>query len=276
MSRNLLIKVLLFYTTAVPDHRGKWKLIKWCIDNCGLTLEGSFIEKRSGSTWHLTPSDYAHQDLFWYGVKDKWEVHHAYRYVSDDAVFIDIGANFGYYSVQMAKRMRQKGRVYAFEPNPTTCALLKYNLSLNELKNVEPIECALGDQEGSASLSCRSDNSGAAAVIQGFGIKVTTLDDFAATRSLDRLDFIKIDVEGFEEKMLNGAARTLQRFHPTILIELNPPTLHKNGSSPKRVVDLLRTLGYDIFEIHRKHLTPLSALPSGVDYVNVIASFPRR
>ena len=268
---NLLTKALLLYSGRFPNHRGKWRLIQRTIDSFGIHLEGTFTERRAGSTWKLTPADYTHHDLFWYGTKDRWEMHHLSKFVSSGSVFIDAGASFGFYAVQIAKRVGPAGRVYAFEPNPDTYKLLTENLALNGINRATAVECALGGTEGRGALATRPDNSGASTVVEGDSIALTTLDSFAAKHSLKRLDAIKIDVEGFEERMLTGAAATLRKLAPVIFIEVNPPALAKTGSSPQRVVDLLRSFGYEVFEIHRERLTPLGGLPSGEDYINVLA-----
>jgi hypothetical protein len=119
----------------------------------------------------------------------------------------------------------------------------------------------------------RSDNSGASRIglegEQGISIPLTSLDDFAVAEGLDRVDLMKIDVEGFEEKLIQGAETMIARFRPTILIELWPPGLEKIGTSVSAVVDRLRALGYDFYEAHRAEFRPVERFPDGVDPVNI-------
>jgi hypothetical protein len=83
-------------------------------------------------------------------------------------------------------------------------------------------------------------------------------------------------VEGYEERLLRGGAKTLADSRPLVHIELNPVTLEKARSSVERVVDLLRSHGYALFAARRAELVPLERLPRGRDYVNCFALHPDR
>jgi len=117
----------------------------------------------------------------------------------------------------------------------------------------------------------RPGNSGAARVeLDHRGeLVLETLDGFCLEKSVDRLDVIKIDVEGFEERVLKGGERTLTRCRPTILIELNPTALTQASSSPQAVVELLQEWGYCLYETYKRVLRPLVNVPSGEGYVDV-------
>lgn len=267
---HFMTKALLWYGVSAPDHRGKWRVLTALINLLDIRLEdGTYVEERMGAWWNLRPSDYVHRDVFWFGEKDRWALYHILRLLPPNPVILDVGANFGYYSVRLAKEYGLASRVFAFEPNPATHELLKKNIALNGLTTVEAVMAGLADHEGTAGMASRLGNSGASTVVEGSGIQLTTLDRFWERQTLERLDFIKIDVEGFEEKLLRGAAETLRRFLPLILIELSPPTLARTGSSVQRVLDLLDSYGYDVLEINRKELRPLGHLPEGETLINV-------
>ena len=138
--------------------------------------------------------------------------------ISPESVVIDAGANIGNHSVFFGGVCRAK-QVYAFEPLRETYRLLKRNLDLNSLTNVQPINAALGAEPSQANLSKYSQaNMGASVVeyVTAGDYEVTTID----TLDLQRLDFIKIDVEGRHLPVLQGAQKTIDRCKPLILIEL--------------------------------------------------------
>ncbi|MFA6490151.1 MAG: FkbM family methyltransferase [Candidatus Micrarchaeia archaeon] len=134
-------------------------------------------------------------------------------------VFIDAGANVGAFSL-VAARMGAR-RIYAFEPLFPTYKVLCRNIIANGLSGkVVPINCALGEAAGSGKLSYSTSCDGGASLValgsrrHAMQVKIRTVDGFMAKRG--RLDFLKIDVEGFEAEVLRGARKTLARFKPVL------------------------------------------------------------
>jgi len=213
---------------------------------------------RQGLHWVLDPSDFPQENLFWLGESDRWELFHARRMVGPGAVTFDVGANFGYYALMLATGLRRACVVHAFEPNEATFQRLTRNIALNGMDCVHAHRLALSDVPGTASMRGRNGNSGAAFLEPGDGeVEVTTLDEFVAERGIDRLDFMKIDVEGFEERVLRGGERVLRELRPHILFELQPVTLERAGSSVDRLATLLTSHGYRLFQADRERLVPL-------------------
>jgi hypothetical protein len=125
-------------------------------------------------------------------------------------------------------------------------------------------------------MNTRPDNSGAATLAQTSTEEVgrhltavTTLDSFCTQHQISKLDFVKIDVEGYEERLLLGGRQTIGSFGPAILIEFDPPKLQRAGSSVDRLAALLRSFGYELWVPDRKRLVPLIAMPKGSDLINV-------
>ncbi len=179
--------------------------------------------------------------------------------VGAGGVCLDVGANVGFYTLHLAKRVGPSGRVFAFEPEPRNAERLRTNCVLNGFDSiVEVAETAVADREGSAILH-RSD-----AAHSGWGslarhaetagavlVRTTTLDSFLETRRIERIDLLKVDVEGSECELLAGAARSLasRRFRH-LFIEFNGVRLLERG---KTLEDFLRPLeanGYAPAPIH--------------------------
>jgi len=128
-----------------------------------------------------------------------------------DIVF-DVGAYVGDTALWFSKAVGPQGKVYAFEPEPSNFAKLKANLERNNVTNVVPLQLALSENEGETKFSGSGGASAIAETASGTIVKVTTLDRFVETNKLPRVDFIKMDVEGHELKVLAGASGTIRTF----------------------------------------------------------------
>ena len=143
------------------------------------------------------------------------------------SVVLDVGANIGCTVLLFAQRAR---RVIAFEPSPSTFGLLTRNVKRAALENVELHNHALGSREEPSQLTFAVNNRAGGFVSAGTAtssghvtepISIVRLDDVARSLALDRLDFVKIDVEGFEQSVLEGGRDTIGRFEPVVALELN-------------------------------------------------------
>lgn len=172
-------------------------------------------------------------------------------------VVADIGANVGFYTLEMASIVGSTGRVLAFEPDPLSGALLERRVALAGADNVEVHRLALGDGAGQRTLHCsaynRADNrlhpSHHEPHTETCVVEMRSLDDILADRGVARIDAIKIDVQGAEEAVLLGARATLRQGLKWIWIEFSPEHLRGAGTEPGRLLALLESLGMGIFEV---------------------------
>jgi FkbM family methyltransferase len=175
-------------------------------------------------------------------------------------VAVDIGASLGEWTLPLARAVGPVGRVLAVEPLPHSAAALEATLAANSLRQVRVVGCAVGEQDGSAALavpvvtSAHSDTGTTRVGVAGAGhetvnVSLRTLDSLAAEFGLDRVDLIKIDVEGHECRVLDGAASILERFRPTLVIE----TGHEADGERPAIRDRLCSLGYRMLGILLDH-----------------------
>jgi FkbM family methyltransferase len=185
-------------------------------------------------------------------------------HVAHDAVCIDVGANIGLYSLGLST-LAPEGRIFAFEPSPAAFSHLQANLAANRVVNVEAFPLAVTDSTGTVvfhDFSFYSAGSFAAderslLTAEFFGSEVleaatTTLDDFVFGRDLERIDLVKIDVEGAELAVLAGAEKTLATFRPTVVMEFNTFgfTIHQ-GVLPQTALARIRELFPHVFVMDR-------------------------
>jgi FkbM family methyltransferase len=160
------------------------------------------------------------------------------------AVIVDVGANIGVTSM-IASRIHQRGKVIAFEPSPKAFLCLSKTASYNNIKNCKIINKALGSQTGSISFVESEFLAGSyvaadAAEQSNAQVELTTLDAVAEELKLDRLDLLKIDVEGFELDVLLGATKTIEKFKPKIFMEFNSFAIAANRNmSPRLLIDYI-------------------------------------
>ncbi len=171
--------------------------------------------------------------------------------------FVDVGANEGYFTLFGARRVGRGGRVLSVEPSSRERAQLESNVRRNRLANVTVVPHALADAPGTARLQIANklhgghntfgafayDDASAVAVEE---VPLETLDALVERLKVERVDVIKIDVEGAELKVLNGGRHVLATFRPVLLIEANDAALRGQDASAAALVDLLRGLDYEI------------------------------
>lgn len=171
------------------------------------------------------------------------------RYVKPGATVLDIGANLGFYTVLSSKLAGPSGKVFAVEANPLMQKRLESTLDINRVSNVTILPFAASSEAGEVVIHIPSGGShGEASLAQQdwaaketFAIPAKRLDDVLAG---ERIDFVKIDVEGAEFMALSGTAGLLREHKPTLLVELVPRFLKRLGASPADVIGLLASLGY--------------------------------
>lgn len=171
--------------------------------------------------------------------------------------FVDVGANIGLYTLLAAHLVGPGGSVVAVEPSPREQMSLRRNLALNGQFAVRVRTEALGQAGGTAILHVTdAEHAGQNTlgrprytdtnVIEEIEVPITTLDSLVDEEGLERIDAVKVDVEGAEELVLRGAEASLRCFRPLVLLELQDPSLRTLGSSAKRVLSLLESLEYSL------------------------------
>jgi FkbM family methyltransferase len=168
------------------------------------------------------------------------------------AVTVDVGANIGYYTALFQRLSGSKGQVHSFEANPFTAALLRTARDENGWDNVRINNLAVGDVP--ATIRVEAMDLDGAVADAGFNLggwvvreaadgewslEITSLDKYATDNALEKLHFLKVDVEGFELKVMQGADRVIRRFRPYIVMEMRA----EDDADEKRCGQLLEFLG---------------------------------
>lgn len=235
-----LVRGFLYYlSSSIQRSASNFKL-----PQIGLTIS---VPRRSTFAWKLAK----------YGAYEpkhtNWLLHNIHPNMDSqtNGIIVDVGANFGWYSCVLGKSFPCL-TVISIEPEPATFALLEKNISSSECKNIYAIQSGAGAESGVMDLYVSGgDNSGlhSAIPIKDFGdvvkVKIAKLDDLLATFP-GIVELLKIDVEGFELSVINGAEKTLRRTRK-IMLEFTPHCLEKLGFDPKDLLLKIQSFGFSIY-----------------------------
>lgn len=187
--------------------------------------------------------------VFWTGT---WEHEEAIvvQQIPSGGTVVDVGAQLGYFSLSAAVAVGPSGKVIAVEPMPVNQARIRENLALNGFTNVTLVEVAAAGEAGTARFATRSSNHQTSwgGLSSDGDVEVTTrpLDDVLADQGVTKVDFLKIDVEGGEPDVIEGAQKLLESpdFKGPVLIEINELRLGERGHSGDSVIKSLTSKGF--------------------------------
>lgn len=240
-------------------------------------VDGTFSVKTvDGLLFHLNPSNYPDQCILLDGAFEKESTYFIKNYCKQGMVCLDVGANFGYYSVLIAKLVQETGSVLSFEPSSIFRSRLIANIQLNNFKNITTFDIGLSDKREILEIYIGSQTATMHWIDGEDGqlspmkekIDLETLDNVIKERSISRIDFIKVDIDGHEYRFLQGAIETIRQFKPVILLEVNNMHYWKAGVDIFDFYELVIKLGYNIYrDGDLKNISSLEEfLPNACDY----------
>ena len=188
-----------------------------------------------------------------YGEFSESEVELFRKCLSEGAVVADVGANIGCHSLAFSRIIGAKGYVFAFEPERNNFNMLCANIALNNIHNIYAYQQALGCSVGRIKVPeidlLKTQNFGGLSLLEKYDnspfyeVSLNTVDEVKFTR----LDFIKIDVEGMEKAVLEGAEETIKKYLPLLYVE------NDRQDKSEELIRKLKSFGYVLYE----HKAPL-------------------
>tara|TARA_B110001454_G_scaffold219154_1_gene250460 strand:+ start:6629 stop:7369 length:741 start_codon:yes stop_codon:yes gene_type:complete len=189
------------------------------------------------------------------------------KILTNPELIIDVGTHSGQVSKMLSRLYNNKVKIIAIEPGLYARTILRISIIINRLKNIFVLPVAVSDKPGFSFLNIPEKRKNSL----GFGLShmssnhndfserkfkthydyvpVTTIDQIVDDLNLEKVDFIKMDIEGFEYKALLGATKTLKKYKPILYMELHEKFLQRNKNSTKDVYSFLRKLNYKSFFI---------------------------
>jgi FkbM family methyltransferase len=253
-SKNLLQNVYRKFLQKMSFGYGFGKnpIIKKILKNLEKSLKTEFSIIQ-GSKMYLDPGDSL--DLSINGVYGELDTKIIRDNIKEGDIVIDIGANIGYYTLIFAQLAGTTGKVFAFEPEPKNFELLQKNVKVNDYSNTINENYAVSDSNGNVSLFL-AKNGIVGHRISNFDInlnsilvKKITLDDyFTKLNLIDKINFVKIDVEGFEFGVLKGMTRIIEKSkNLKLFLEFNRVGIEAAGFDPKEILDFLYKNNFKIY-----------------------------
>jgi FkbM family methyltransferase len=279
--KELGYAALKWYVRHFPISKGKGRLINqlWKPLSSGQT-DRQTVLRQADVRLACDLSQTIQRHLYFWGGYEEESCYHWIKLAQGSRVVFDIGANVGLYSL-LAASVNPESNVYAFEPTPEMVTCLADNIRLNGLLNIIVEPMAVGSHQGKAFLRLCSGSDGtnegmnyvtyARQDDNDLPVPVTSLDGYCQDRSIDRIDLLKLDIEGGEYEALRGAQGLLQaQAVDCIFLELIEWAAKRSGHSTAEIQILLQDAGYHLYRVHSRELVPI---PEGaiVDGENVIA-----
>lgn len=222
---------------------------------------------------YLDPVSYVDAMILEHNVWEKESVEIVQMLVKPGDTVLDVGANFGYYSIMCSKLVGAAGKVISSEPTAYFGDRLKHHISKNNITNIRLLPFGFSDQTN--TLEIKIDPSTATmhmpeqdVFLKTEQIKLVTFDSYVQENGLEKLDFIKIDVDGHEPKFLEGAKETIMKFKPDILLEINPLNYYLAGVTIWDFYDQIKEYGYNIY--HEKNLEHIT---NKIDFLKRCGNF---
>jgi FkbM family methyltransferase len=203
--------------------------------------DGEIVREIQGLRLHLNPADRGlSMELAVEGVHEPLLTHLWRNLVESGMTVVDVGANLGYFALIAAQRVGPRGKVIAFEPAPASRGLLQRNVLENRVENVQISDLAIGDRSGGGRLQLFGHANWNSLVaregaLDAVEVRVETLD--RALEREGRVDVVRMDVEGYETRVLLGMTDLLRRCRPTIVMEL-----HASFMPPHELGELVECL----------------------------------
>ncbi len=223
-------------------------LPKTCFPSLVLT------ETYDGRKLYVSPANPSNRTVAFCGEYDKIDSSIVRALVRRGNSAIDIGANLGWYTTLISKSVGHGGKVISIEPLPEIFNLLKKNIEINKMDNCIPLNIAISDYIGKGEIHFFSGEPDTHSSLNTLGrsnyrkimVQVDTVDNLCESYGLNP-DFIKIDVEGAERELIQGASRTLRDTKPVLMIEFNLGTTSASGYDSRTLLQMIKEYDYRFY-----------------------------
>jgi FkbM family methyltransferase len=245
-----------FYGTPSGDLAERIRYLRFCrLD------EPRLMHWFDGLEVLVVPGQQISQAVYLSGTYEPTTTAVLQRLLHEGDTFIDVGANVGMFTMIASRCVGRAGRVVAFEPSGREFARLRYHIDHNRLDNIEALQMAAGGREGTAVLRVADAlHAGLNTIEERFmytdvreayreKVQVVTIDDVVSRLSISKVAVIKVDVEGAEADVIAGAAQTIARDRPALILEIASAALAPGHGGRSSIESLLRSHGYSFVAV---------------------------
>ncbi len=260
--RHEFNKILLEYSREI--NKSKIESIEILPNTLVFTFSPLHVKLETDGAARSAPFEIL--NLGYYQSEDEYI---AYNLIQNGQTIFDIGANLGWFTINLAKKFPSSA-IYAFEPIPATYNVLMKNINRNTIKNCTTFNYGLFNSEADKIFYCFKDDSNISSIENPINHKnaveikcrMKTLDKVVAELEINSIDFIKCDVAGSALFILQGAEKVLENFKPIIFIEICEEWCQKCGYKSRDIINLLKQHGYSCFEVSNHKLNKVECIRS--------------
>ncbi len=243
--------LLFLYESSLFRYFARFLVQHFKLRNC-------YLDNVQGHKMYAHSLDRIVTLFFWkFSALEDVESSLLHNFIKEGMVVVDIGGNIGYYTLQFAKLVGPKGKVFVFEPDPDNYSTLVKNIKSNNYENIIPVQKAVSNKTGRANLFFCEENTGDHRIFDSqdgrnsIEIDTIALDEFFPVN--ERINFIKIDIQGAEYLAFLGMEKLIQRNKRlTIICEFAPYLLVKCGISSEQFINKIIDYGFKLQFINEK------------------------
>ena len=243
---------------------GRYRLIHWLCHGRNKTFLGTMPSKLGGHKFQCSFHDIIARDVFFSGCYEPQETLFLQSVLRPGMSFVDVGANWGFFTLMAAHQVGPSGKVVAVEADPRIFLKLKQNIESNHLSHVTILDVAVADRDSRLLLAGHDEseeNWGISRLVEAGTVSAITfdvcsrrLDPLLDEAGLNTVDLVKIDVEGAEDLVLAGMDAGLNKHrYRCILMELHPQQLAERGRMIEELIALLTGKGYTGWTLDHSH-----------------------
>lgn len=240
--------LLLKYLRKFPLDYGKSILAK----RIQLPKESTLYTNSLGVKFMLDMDEYQMRNIYLYDIYERNTYKNLERILKEDDVFIDVGANVGFYALNISTLL-PKGEIHSFEPNPYVLKYYLQNYKLNNPGNIRINKFGLSDSSKIVKIFFDSDNTGAGSIFRKdgkevFDIELKKFDEYYNDNNLKKINVIKVDIEGSELDFLKGAEYAIkQNKKLVVIIEMMQENFVKAGYKSQDITEFLFSRGFKAY-----------------------------
>lgn len=229
-----------------------WRVLNEGVKHIGGS-DGVVKVRRQGVLWSLRTGHFLDRSIIIHGKFETRTTRRLRAAVWPGFRMIDVGANFGYFSLLVAHWAGSKGEVWAFEPTREFRHRLEEHIAMNQMASrIQVLDYGLSDHSGELSISVGDSSATLHPIVGGQtdfveSIHLRTLDEVAIELALSGVDFIKVDIDGHEPRFLTGAEHLIREQRPAMVMEFNQANLDVAGSDVRVLYQQLIDLGYELY-----------------------------
>lgn len=254
--KKIIFRYLCTYSRSNKFNLGQWRLIKFLLPwsrKIGKNFGVVEVKTKFNFRMSLNMSDWLAQHVFVTGDYEPATSKLICEKLQQGQCFVDIGANIGYFSLLASKIVGESGQVIGFEPVEGTREKFDHNVKINGINNIKVEPYAISDSNGSSEIFVGpEEHCGISSLTQPHNftakqhVELRTLDSLISDT---KINFIKIDVEGYELKALRGMTTIIEKNSPDFICEVTEDFLKNAGDSTADLFDFFNKYNYSAFRI---------------------------